>query len=87
MQRNRHLLSLLAAALLAAPAATADAQPPKEKPVTVEQVGKNVERESKRVANRTGKVVRKAVKQTEKQARRTVKQGERAVSREARRNP
>ena len=84
MQRNRHLLSLLAAALLAAPVATAEAQPPKDKPVTVEQVGKNVESESKRVANRTGKVTRKAAKQTEAQAKRSANATKKLWSRKAR---
>ncbi len=85
MQRNRHLLSLLAAAHLATPAATLSAQPPKDKPVTVEQVGKNVEAESKRTANRTGKAVRKAGRQTEAQAKRSARSVKKLYSRKERR--
>jgi hypothetical protein len=83
MYRNRTLLSLLTAALVSFPVAVAGAQDPK--PVTPEQVGKNVERESKRVANRTGDVVDKAATQTEKQAKRTAKGVKKLYSRKARR--
>ena len=66
----RHNIAALAAALFlgATPVlAQQQEQEKKDKPLTVEQVGKNIESESKRVANRTGKAVRKAGKQTEKQ--------------------
>ena len=84
MHRNRHLLALVAAALLGAPVASGGAQQ-QDKPVTVEQVGKNVERESKRVANRTGKAARKAGKQTEAQAKRSANATKKLWSRKARR--
>ena len=85
MYRNRSLLSLLAAALLAVPAAHAGAQQDTTKPITPKTVGQSVERESKRAANRTGDVVQKAGKQTEKQAKRTAKGLKKVYSGKARR--
>ena len=82
MYRNRSLLSLVTAALLAFPAAQAGAQ---DKPVTPKTVGTSVERESKRVANRTGDVVQKAGKQTEAQAKRAAKSVKKVYSRKERR--
>ena len=85
---RRNLAALAAAVFFGAtPMLAQQQQPqkPKDKPVTVEQVGKNVEAESKRVANRTGKAARKAGKQTEKQAKRTAHSGKKAVSRTERR--
>jgi uncharacterized membrane protein len=83
----RHTIFLVAAVAggLALPAATsAQQRDTTHKPLTVGQVGKNVEKESKRVANRTGKAVRKAGKQTEKQAKRTARQVKRATKPEKR---
>ena len=82
MYRNRSLLSLVTAALLAFPAAQAGAQ---DKPVTPKTVGTSVERESKRAANRTGDVVQKAGKQTEAQAKRAAKSVKKVYSRKERR--
>ena len=76
MYRNRSLLSLLTAALLAFPAAHV---------ASAQTAGQQVERESKRAANRTGDVVQKAGKQTEKQAKRTAKSVKKVYSRKARR--
>jgi hypothetical protein len=83
MYRNRTLLSLLTAALLAGPAAYA--QQDTTKPITPKTVGQSVERESKRTANRTGDVVQKAGKQTEAQSKRTAKGIKKVYSRKARR--
>jgi hypothetical protein len=83
MYRNRTLLSVVTAALLAVPALRAGAQ---DKPVTPKTVGTSVERESKRAANRTGDVVQKAGKQTEAQAKRTASGVKKVYSRKARRD-
>ena len=85
MYRNRSLLSLLTAALLAVPAAYAGAQQDTSKPITPKTVGTSVERESKRVANRTGDVAQKAGKQTEAQAKRSANGVKKVYSRKARR--
>jgi hypothetical protein len=85
MYRNHRLLSLLTAALLAAPAAYAGAQQDTTKPITPKTVGTSVERESKRAANRTGDVAQKAGKQTEAQAKRTANGVKKVYSRKARR--
>ena len=82
MYRNRSLLSVVTAALLAFPAARSGAQ---DKPVTPKTVGTSVERESKRAANRTGDVVQKAGKQTEAQAKRAAKSVKKVYSRKERR--
>ena len=83
MYARRIVASLATAVALALPAAAVQAQ--QDKPVTVEQVAKNTEKESKRVANQTGKATRKAAKQTEKQAKRTARSVKKVYSRKARR--
>ncbi len=81
---RRTLATMAALAAFALPTAATRAHA-QDKPVTVEQVGKNVEAESKRTANRTGKAVRKAGRQTEAQAKRSARSVKKLYSRKERR--
>jgi len=85
MKKTTMFATLLAAAVLALPAAVrAQQQDTTHKPITPKTVAKNTGKEAERVGKRTSKVAKKGAKDTGKQAKRAAKGVKKVYSRKAR---